>query len=415
MCVLKVSDVSTLDTCSDPPTDVSSACSGSPADVTTSDPCSGVVTDEDDQEVLEVGVCVEDDRKRALDRWVNPDFVVPDADTECAIFVDSGTADVELICPVLDLHLRGMGHVNHFGLHTLRNIPDLTCRVLDVAWCGGSAEVTCMFTGTQLHPQFSFLPVGKFAEFKTVSSVSFSAAGLVCREVVNLHVDSLPTFGIQAIQALSGMASVESVPVLASTPHGSRVIQECIESSPQTSLRLLATFRGSVLQAAMSHHANFVLQKYINDLPSEAVRFFIEELCDHTMHVARHVTACRVLQRLIEHCPHQFMEPLYENLLLGASELFNHKFGNYVMQRLLEHGNAEVRSRLAGMICSNAGSLVRQWASCNVVRCAFMHCSAEDVRKMAHAIAPDASEWRSVVKHRHACYIAKEIRQWRRL
>eukprot|EP00438_Fugacium_kawagutii_P030848 Skav210409 [mRNA] locus=scaffold1416:346185:346427:- [translate_table: standard] len=74
------------------------------------------------------------------------------------------------------------------------------------------------------------------------------------------------------------------------------------EASPDFQQAFANELQGKGLKLCQHLHANFVLQKYVELMPSSSASFLLEELTPHAMEVAVHVYGCRVLQRLIEHC-----------------------------------------------------------------------------------------------------------------
>jgi pumilio RNA-binding family len=107
------------------------------------------------------------------------------------------------------------------------------------------------------------------------------------------------------------------------------VVQKAFEVAETAAEReaLAKPLQGHVVEAAISPHANHVLQKCIEVLPANQVQFVLQEMKGNAVAAARHRYGCRVLERLIEHCPWTQTADLVEEVLDNASQLCRHTFG----------------------------------------------------------------------------------------
>jgi len=348
------------------------------------------------------------EREQLIREWFYCDMVL-DVDEEpvhdSPIKLSAGNMELEF--PAAGITRQGLGDVTAWFVQLRRSIPDLSCTLHDVTLGADSAEVTYVVSGTQLHMVVPMFPIGKLVEWRFVSALTFND-GLVTKECMNVSLDPCLSLCPNILCGLS-----QSARFLAMSKSGSQLLEAAIERIG--SAGILEQLRGSVVEAAMSHHGNHPLQKYIVSMSPQSVQFIVDEFCGQAVAAALHCTACRVLQRILEQCSWQQVEPLVAELLDAVPRLISNRYGNFVVQRLLEHGNAATRWRVVTAICCNdAKQLARHWVASNVLRCALIHCSSEDKARLAFSVAPDAVELAKLSKHRHGSYVAQEIKLARR-
>jgi len=170
---------------------------------------------------------------------------------------------------------------------------------------------------------------------------------------------------------------------LALSVHGCRIIQKAFDVACGDEKRELATkLHGHVKELLESPNGNHVLQKCIEVLPPQSVRFIIDELLfwpPSWIGVAKHRFGCRIIERLLEHCPEHMTAPLIDAVVSEAGTLARHPYGNYVVQHVLEYGT-DVHRKLLVSACieSGIGFLAQHRIASNVIESALGRvCSAD--------------------------------------
>jgi hypothetical protein len=137
---------------------------------------------------------------------------------------------------------------------------------------------------------------------------------------------------------------------------GSKAVQEVVVQGLKNGdatldeVALLATrLQGRVREASFSKHANYLVQKLLDDLQNYRVRFIVEEMQGFVREMACDQIACRALQRAIEQfpCGEEPLRSVIEEVVMATGELWNHKFGSHVVRHILEHGLPQDRRRIA--------------------------------------------------------------------
>merc|ERR1711937_1123191 len=156
--------------------------------------------------------------------------------------------------------------------------------------------------------------------------------------------------------------------------------------SAQERVALATGFRGHVLEACRSPHANHVIQKLVELLPPSASSFVVEELAGRGREVARHRFGCRLLCRLLEHGLSHSKPAVFDEVLDDARELCKHTFGNYVMEHLLEFGLPDQRREVARALCVDAAGHAQHRYGSRIIEKALETCSGEDQVAIADAL-----------------------------
>lgn len=144
---------------------------------------------------------------------------------------------------------------------------------------------------------------------------------------------------------------------LSSEAEGCRHVQAALEACGEgqdVQFALVAELKGHVWEAIRCPHANYVLQRCITALHTDASQFILVEVLQHgpgaVAQVARHRFGCRVLERLLERYSKAKLRPLVEELMAEAVALAKHAYGNYVIQHALKHGPSDQRQRLTEIL-----------------------------------------------------------------
>jgi len=203
-----------------------------------------------------------------------------------------------------------------------------------------------------------------------------------------------------AMKAIRG-----SVPGLSFEAVGCRVVQQALQVGDTGEKEaLVAELAGHVRSAMRSPHANFVIQKVIELVPSSLAEFVAEELTGTAPEVARHRYGCRIMCRLLEH-PNAKSAPLTEEILADARHLCHHAFGHHVIDSVIEHGTVSERSRISTVLRANLLQNSRNRYASYVVERAMNLCSpqvkytfvAEFLNKSDNLLALGAHEYGSHV------------------
>lgn len=199
---------------------------------------------------------------------------------------------------------------------------------------------------------------------------------------------------------------------LASSKHGTRVVQAALDAADYAEKQLLAnTMVGRVWMALKSPHANHVLQKIVALMPPEKIQFVIDELAGRVADAARHPFGCRVLERLLEHCSREQNEAILREVVSDVAELSKHAYGNYVVQHLLEHGDALQRHQLLQQLCAEAKRLARHKVASYVIESALVHAGPEDRQQLKAALAESIEALQSLSASNYGSFVVKEMKK----
>jgi len=196
---------------------------------------------------------------------------------------------------------------------------------------------------------------------------------------------------------------------LALTKRGCRIVQKAIDvGSPAYQQQLVENLHGHVHECVKSPHTNYVLQKFIETMAPERMQFVLTELQGEGVNIARHRFGCRILQRLIEHCPPGMTEPLINEVLADAASLCRHQYGNFIIQHILQHGSNGQRSAIAEVVGADIIRLAKHRIASHVVSCSMVHCPAEDVQRLTHALLHDAGQLSDLSRREYGSFVVRE-------
>jgi hypothetical protein len=197
---------------------------------------------------------------------------------------------------------------------------------------------------------------------------------------------------------------------LAFGQQGCRLVQEALEKASQKGKTgIAAGLQGQVVSAAKSPHANYVLQKLVEVLPTTMTSFVAEELLDIAGEVARHRYGCRIICRLLEHAAEPSTDNLVNAILCEAKDLSSHAFGHIVMRSILEHGSFEQRARVADALRGQLEQLAKRKHASFVVEKALASCD-QDIRvTLANELLQDPSAIIRLAQHQFGHHIVTEL------
>lgn len=141
-------------------------------------------------------------------------------------------------------------------------------------------------------------------------------------------------------------------------PQGCRVIQFALQvASLGQGEELVKELHGQVRNAIESPHANHVVQKVVEVMPSARTIFVPKELLGIAVYTASHRFGCRIFCRLIEHSDTVESTALIDEILEHVDEVCRSGFGRHVMCHLMEHGSSQHKKRIVAALLS--GGLLR--------------------------------------------------------
>lgn len=150
--------------------------------------------------------------------------------------------------------------------------------------------------------------------------------------------------------------------------HMQKVIERISKSQ---AIEILSEFKGCILECSEHVYANYVLQKLLQTLPSEAISFVFRYISNNGYFVrqSKNRSACRVVQRLIENAaPHQ-VEQMINLVVANFEELSMDQFGNFVVQSAFESGChfLELQEQLEAQLHARAPKIAKSDTGCCVL------------------------------------------------
>jgi len=179
---------------------------------------------------------------------------------------------------------------------------------------------------------------------------------------------------------------------------------------------LVASFQGRVQQAYESPHANFVLSKIFEVMPTSILGCLCEELqLDHMIvDAAKHRFGCRCMIRLVRHHARQAADnegvtQVIQTLLESAEQLSLAQFGTHVVQEIIDSGLPEHRSMVASSLKRNFNRYSRNRFACRVVEKLLSKCCANDVHAIMDELLGSKDGARQLVGHEFGSRVMKAL------
>jgi hypothetical protein len=207
---------------------------------------------------------------------------------------------------------------------------------------------------------------------------------------------------ISSVRGLVSQLSFEST--------GCRMVQLALDlAETDVASELASELRGRVLEAIISPHGNYVIQKMCQVLPAAHSNFIFEEIRGNVAIVARHRYGCRILCRIVEHLA---LEPLVltliDELLTEADDLCRHSFAHHVLQSVLEHSPGRQQQMIVDALCFDLHRNVRSRNAGFVIQKVLAHSAAPDLRQLVAALLQGGPCGLAVLaKNRHAPQVAQ--------
>ncbi|CAE8601664.1 unnamed protein product, partial [Polarella glacialis] len=175
---------------------------------------------------------------------------------------------------------------------------------------------------------------------------------------------------------------------------------------------LTSELHGHVRQAIGSPHANYVIQKVIEVMPTAVASFVAEELRGSGAVVARHRYGCRILCRLLEHSATELgTVALADEALADCDELCRHSFARHVLQSVLEHGLPKQRACIAAALRNDLLRNARNRNASYVIERALTYCAPEDRDALCYELSGDPASDNivSLAQNQFGCYVVRAL------
>jgi len=177
---------------------------------------------------------------------------------------------------------------------------------------------------------------------------------------------------------------------------------------------LIAGLHGHTHTAIEHPHANYVVQKVADLLPTEHVAFLVSELKGKAVWASKHRFGCRTMLRLVRHSTAagwagEAAAGLVDELLANATELSCDKFGNYVMQEVLEHGLPEQVRKLAEMLLHDVVEASGTQHGSRVVEKALRLCAAPQIQVLADELLRNPSAVQNLACSEYGCFVLRAL------
>lgn len=156
---------------------------------------------------------------------------------------------------------------------------------------------------------------------------------------------------------------------------------------------MIAELNGEhTIKLIYDQNGNHVIQKAIERVNYEHLKFIGEVIEKKAMELAGHPYGCRVVQRWLEHVPHEAKQEVLMKLDNGLSNLVDLQYGNYVAQAILQHGGV-YRDKIIDTVISDIGKYSRQKFASNVVEKCMMFGSPEQQTRLMYAFVESSAAY----------------------
>ena len=192
---------------------------------------------------------------------------------------------------------------------------------------------------------------------------------------------------------------------------GCRLVQVALEkANHELATTLASELCGHILEAVQHPHANYVVQKVIQQLSINSCTFIVKEIQGFAAIVAKNYIGCRTLCRLLEFCSaNPWVGYLMDELVPELHVLCCHSFAQYVVQAVLEHGEERHRHVIAETLLADVMTFAQQKRSSFLVEKVLSTCSDEDQGAMIHAL--NFKRLLELAKTHYGRHVAKTVLQ----
>jgi len=225
-------------------------------------------------------------------------------------------------------------------------------------------------------------------------------------------MEALDAGGAACAEALSSMRG--SVWRLARGRLGCRAVQQALQAmGGRAAAAFVRELHGHVREAVESPHANYVIQKVVEVMPSSQTAFVAQELAGAGVAVACHRYGCRILCRVFEHSPRDApaTAALCEEILAEASKLARHSFAHHVVESVLEHGLPPQRERVAAALRQDLTRGARNRNASHVIETALKYCSQDVQKAFSDDLLHDMDHVVELAQSQFGAYVVRALLQ----
>lgn len=211
---------------------------------------------------------------------------------------------------------------------------------------------------------------------------------------------------------LAAIATIRgSVWDFALDPVGCHVVQLALDvASQRDGAELASELQGHIRGAMESKHANYVVQKILEVLPTSMASFVAEELRGSAVEAAQHRYGCRIMCRLLEHsAAEEGTADLIMELLSQAQGLSRHGYGYHVIRCMIEHGLPEHRRHIAGVLSSGVHRSAKHRHASFVVEKLFAHCDEQAREGLAHDLLQRPENVLDLARHQFGRHVVSQL------
>lgn len=193
---------------------------------------------------------------------------------------------------------------------------------------------------------------------------------------------------------------------LSQDAQGCRQVQNALDDSLNSRhfQSIQAQLKGHVWEAMRCPHANHVLRKVVQSMPSSNLDFIIEEVVMEgsagVRQFASHRYGCRIVEELLRSCSVCQLEGLLALMLVEAEGLCTHMYGNFAMKAFLRHSSSVQRQRLLKVLLDNATTMGTNFYACAVLTEVLQN-NDEDSRTLARVIVSVNGLMSAMACHKH--------------
>lgn len=191
---------------------------------------------------------------------------------------------------------------------------------------------------------------------------------------------------------------------------GCRTAQIALEKVPHyMQLELASELRWHVLKAAKCIHANYVLQKIVEQLQTSNLGFIVEELTGFARDVAQDRCGVRILCRVLEHYPQDVCGKLITEAMQDLGELCRHRYGNYLVSHILDHGTLQQQKRVLKTLAGDPFTYSRHSHANALIRSALLLTNHEERNELLKNLLGEPKFLAETAITRHGSRVVKSL------
>lgn len=175
---------------------------------------------------------------------------------------------------------------------------------------------------------------------------------------------------------------------------------------------LLACLKGWILQAIKSKHANYVVQKVLEVMPTELIGFIAEEMAGQAVEIAKDRFGCRVIVRFVRHHGSSWDARVTSMLSEVQSELAHlgrTEYGVHVVKEFLDSRNPQHRQAVGRSIRGSAFQEARHRCACCIVEKALVQCATAEVHSIAEELLSNQEHIVELAKRENSARVVKAM------